>query len=143
MQEATKEQMNKMTSSLVKSASEMNSIMHDAVSATLQSTTVIVNGYSDLCDTLTDLTQRTIEQSASVCQTWFESGSVNDLLNKQGCMMKTNFDNMISEVNNITQLSSKIAQDAAAPMTNHVNQTMNKMAKSANAMTSLKQTQAA
>lgn len=143
MQEATKEQMNKMTSSLVKSASEMNSIVHDAVCATLQSTTVIVNGYSDLCDTLTDLTQKTIEQSAMVCQTWFESGSVNDLINKQGCMMKTNFDNMISEVNNITQISSKIAQDAAAPMTNHVNQTMNKMAKNANAMTSLKQTQAA
>jgi len=130
MQEATKAQMNKMTNNLVSSASEMNSIIHDAVCATLQSASVWVNGCSDLCDTMSGLMQRTIEQSSSVTQTMFECTSVNDIMNKQSDMMKSNFDTIMSDMSNISQLSTRIAQEAAEPVTNHVNQTITKISKS-------------
>ena len=132
MQEAAKEQMNKMTSSLVTSSSEMNSAMHDTVNATMQSASIMMKGCGDLYDTLSSLMQKSIEQNALVSQAMMSANSVDELVTKQGDMMKTSFDDMISDVNNITQLSSRIAKEAAEPVTNHVNQTMNKMSQTAN-----------
>lgn len=129
MQEETKEQMKKMTNNLVQSATEMNTIMRDAMSATWQSASVMVKGYSDLCETLSSLVQKSIEQRATLSQSMLSASTVDEMVSTQSTMIKSNFDSMMSDMNNITQLSSRIAQQAAEPVTNHVNQTMNKMKK--------------
>lgn len=132
MQEATQEQMNKIKNNMAKSASEMNSIMHDTMSASMQSTSVLVKGWSDMFDNMSNLMKRTLEQSSIVSQTMFESSSMDEMMNKQGDIIKCNFESMMSEVSNISQLSSRIAQEAAEPMKTHVNQTMSKMSQCSN-----------
>ncbi|HBM90634.1 MAG TPA: hypothetical protein DD400_01970 [Rhodospirillaceae bacterium] len=129
MQEAVKEQMNKMTNNLVQSATEMNSVLHDTMSASLQSVSVMIKGYSDLCDSFSLLTQKTLEQSTLVNQTMMSVSSVDDLVSTQNSLIKNNFDNMMSEMNNITELSSRIAQQASEPVTKHMNDTLSKISK--------------
>ncbi len=130
MQETAKEQMNKMSNNLVQSATEMNSTMHDTMSASLQSVSIMIKGYSDLCDSLRLLTQKSLEQSTLVSQTMLSVTSVDDFVSTQNSLIKNNFDNMVSEMNNITELSSRIAKQASEPVTKQMNETICKISKS-------------
>lgn len=127
--QATTEQMEKMTTNLVQAATDMNTLMRDTVAATLQSVEIITKGYGELYESLSSLMQKTIDQSAKISQTLMTTSSVNDLVDTQNTVMKSNFDSLMSDLNNITQLSSRIAQQAAEPVTKHVNASLTKMSK--------------
>lgn len=129
MHDSTKEQINKMTNSLIQSATEMNTISHDAVTATLQSAMVMIKGCGDLYSVLSSLTQKYIEQTAIVTQTVLSANSMNDIVTTQNSLMKNGFDTIMSEANTLSQLSSRIAQQAAEPVTKHVNETMSKISR--------------
>lgn len=123
------EQMEKMTSTLLQNCTEMNTMMRDTVNATLQSISIMTRGCSDLCDSMSSLMQKSLEQSLKISKTLMTASSVNDLMDTQNNMIKSSFDSMMSEMNNISQLSSRIAQQAAEPVTKQLNETMSKVSK--------------
>ncbi len=129
MQNNNTEQLEKMTNTLLQSCTDMNTLMRDTVNATLQSVSIMTKGCSDLCDSVSSLIQKSMEQSLKVSQTLMSASSVNDLVDTQNSLLKSSFDNIMSEVNNISQLSTRIAQQAAEPVTKQLNATMTKMTK--------------
>ena len=129
MQATNYEQVEKMTSNLVQAASDMNTMLRDTVNATLQSVSIMTKGCSELCDSLSTLVQKQIEQSVKITQSLSSTTNVNDLVNTQNNMLKSSFDSIMSDMNNISQLSSRIAQQAAEPVTKQVNATISKISK--------------
>lgn len=127
--QVNKEQMDKITSSMLQTCSDMNSVMRDTVNATLQSVTIMTKGCTDLCNSVSSLMQNSMEQSVRISQTLMSATSVNDLMDTQNSVIKSSFDNLMSEVNNISQLSTRIAQQAAEPVTKQLNETMSKISK--------------
>ncbi len=127
--QATNEQMEKMTSTLIQAASDMNTMMRDTMSATLQSVSIMTKGCGELCDSLSNLVQKNIDQSTKVTQSLSTMTSVNDLMSTQNTVLKDNFDSMMSDINNLSQISSRVAQQAAEPVTKHVNDSINKISK--------------
>lgn len=130
MQQATNEQLEKMTSSYVQTATEVNTMLRDTVNATLESVSIMTKGCSDLCNSLSNLIQKQMEQSMKVGQSMMSTTNVNDLVNNQNSIIKTNFDSMMSDINNISQMSSRIAQQAAEPVTKNLNSSLSKISKS-------------
>ncbi len=125
----TNEQMEKMTSTLMQAASDMNTMMRDTMNVTLQSVSIMTKGCGELCDSLSSLVQKNIDQSTKVVQSLSSVTSVNDLVSTQNTVLKDNFDSMISDLNNLSQISSRVAQQAAEPVTKHVNDSISKISK--------------
>ncbi|HAX91244.1 MAG TPA: hypothetical protein DCY07_03425 [Rhodospirillaceae bacterium] len=128
--QATNEQMEKMTNNLVQTATEMNTMMRDTVNATLQSVSIMTKGCGDLCDSLSTLMQKSLEQSVKISQSMMTATSMDDLVSTQNTVLKGNFDTIMSDLNNLSQMSSRIAQQAAEPVTKHVNASITKISKS-------------
>ena len=129
MQATNYEQVEKMTSNLVQAATDMNTMVRDTVNATLQSVSIMTKGCSEMCDSLSSLVQKQIEQSIKISQSLTSTTNVNDLVNTQNSMLKSSFDSIMSDMNNISQLSTRIAQQAAEPVTKQVNATISKISK--------------
>ena len=127
--QATNEQIEKMTNSYVQAATDMNGMMRDTMNATLESISIMTKGCSDLCNSLSSLMQKQMEQSIKVSQTMMTTTNVNDLVNTQNSVMKNNFDSMMSDMNNLSQISTRIAQQAAEPVTKIVNASITKISK--------------
>lgn len=133
MQQATNEQMEKLTNNYVQTATEVNTMLRDTVNATLESVSIMTKGCSDLCNSLSSLIQKQLEQSVKVSQSLMSTTDVNDLVNSQNSMIKSNFESMMSDINNISQLSSRIAQQAAEPVTKNLNSSLTKISSKAKA----------
>lgn len=127
--QGTNDQIEKMTTNYMSAMTEMNSMMRDTVNATLESISIMTKGCSDLCNSLSNLMQKQMEQSMKVSQSMMSTTNVNDLVNTQNSMMKSTFDSMMTDINNISQLSTRIAQQAAEPVTKQVNASLTKLSK--------------
>ncbi len=129
MQQTTTEQIDKITDNLMKACSDLNAIMRDSMNAALQSATALTKGYEEVCDSVNTIVQKSIENSAQASRALVNAKTVHDLMDTHSNLLKNGFDNILAEMNNITQLSARIAQQAAEPVTNHVNATINKISK--------------
>jgi hypothetical protein len=127
--QATNEQLEKLTNSYVQAATEANTVLRDTVNATLESISIMTNGCSELCNSLSSLVQKQLEQSLKISQSMMSTSNVNDLVNTQNTVMKSNFETMMSDLNNISQISSRIAQKAAEPVTKNLNASLTKISK--------------
>lgn len=127
--QATNEQIEKMTTGYMQAAGEMNTMMRDTVNAALESISIMTKGCSELCNSLSSLMQKQMEQNIKTSQTIMTTTNVNDLVSTQNTMMKTQIETMMSDMNNISQISSRIAQQAAEPVTKIMNASMSKMSK--------------
>ncbi|MDD2325508.1 MAG: phasin family protein [Alphaproteobacteria bacterium] len=127
--QATNEQIEKMTASYMQTAGEMNTMMRDTMNATLESISVMTKGCSELCNSLSSLMQKQMEQNIKTSQTLMTTTNVNDLVSTQNTMVKSQIENMMSDINNISQISSRIAQQAVEPVTKIMNESMTKMSK--------------
>lgn len=127
--QATNEQLEKMTNAYVQAATDANTVMRDTVNATLESFSILTNGCSELCNSLSSLIQKQLEQSLKISQTLMSTSNVSDLVTTQNTVMKTNIESMMSDLSNISQISSRVAQKAAEPVTKNLNASMSKISK--------------
>ena len=124
---ASTEQIDKMTGSLVKACSDMNTMMRDTMNAALQSMTILTKGCEELGDSVSTLMQKSLENAAQTSSAIMSIKNINDLMDMQTSLMKNNFDSVLAETNKLTQISSRIAQQAAEPVTQHMNATITKL----------------
>jgi len=127
--QATNEQIEKMTNSYAQAATEMNGMMRDSVNAMLESITIMTKGCSDICNSLSSLLQKQMEQNMKVSQSLVGTTNMNDLVNTQNTMMRSSFDNIMTDMNSLSQMSTRIAQQAAEPVTKVMNASITKISK--------------
>jgi len=99
------------------------------MNAALQSATALAKGYDEMCESVNVIMQKSLENSAQASRALLNAKTVHDLMDTHSNLLKNGFENILAEVNNISQLSARIAQQAAEPVTNHVNATINKISK--------------
>ena len=75
MQQETNEQMQKMSNNMMQACSDMNNIMRDTVNATLESITIMTKGCNELCNQVSSLMQKNLEQTAKMSQTMMSASS--------------------------------------------------------------------
>lgn len=127
--QTSNEQLEKISNTLSQAATDINTMVRDTTNASLQSISVLVKGYSDLCNSLSSIAQKQIDQSSNLVRTMMSTTNVNDLVNTQNTLLKSNLDDMMSDMSNITALSTRIAQQAAEPVTKVVNESISKFSK--------------
>lgn len=130
--QATNEQLEKLSSNFLQSSSDLNSLMLDSMQATLQSISIMTQGCSDLCSSYSSLSQKYLEQSILNSKSMMQTSSVNDLVDTQSSNMKSNFDSLVADMTNISQLSSSIAQKAVEPVASQLNKSINTISSKAN-----------
>lgn len=111
----------KVTDNLVKVCSDMNIIMRDTMNASLQSFTILTKGYEEMCDTVSSLVQRSLENNAQASRALMGAKTPHDLMDTQSSLLKNGFDGAMIEMNRLMQMSSRLAQQAAEPVTQNMN----------------------
>ncbi|NTU76353.1 MAG: phasin family protein [Alphaproteobacteria bacterium] len=125
--QASTEFMDKMTNGLIQANMETNAMMRETAAAALESVTALTNGYGEVCDSFSVLMQKTLEHNVKICRAMMSAKNVNDLMDTQSGLIKTGFDSVMTEMGKISQISARIAQQAAEPVANHMNATMTKI----------------
>lgn len=125
----TTEQIDKMTESLMRACSDINAMMRDSMNAALQSATVLTKGYEEIYDSISVLVQKSLESNAQATRSLMNARTAHDLMDTQSMLMKNGFDSLMAEINKITQLSSRIAQQASEPVTQNMNATIVKLSR--------------
>lgn len=124
---ANLDQMDKMAESLIKACSDYNAMTHNAIQAGLQSATVLAKGCEEACDSMSALMQKSLENWAQANRIMANAKSIHDIMDMQANMMKGSFDGMLAEINKMTQLSSRVAQQASEPVAQHMNAAITKL----------------
>jgi len=127
----TNEQLEKLSNNFLQSATEMNDLMLESMQAVLQSVSIMTQGYSELCNNCSSLSQKYLEQSVNNSKSMMNVSSVNDLMNPQNSVLKENFESLVSDMSNITQLSTSIAQKAVEPVANQLNKSISTISQKA------------
>jgi len=126
---AMKDQMQKSMDTLFQSMSDVNTMARDAADAVLQSVSIVTKGCGDVMSSLSSLTQKNIDQTAKTCQSMLATTSMSDLVNAQSTSLKTSFDEMVSDISSLSQMSGRVLQQAAEPVAKHVNDSISKISK--------------
>ncbi len=129
MQNTTNEQFEKFSNNLLQVATDTNTLWTDSVKASLQSISIVTKGCTDLCDSYSSMVQKYLDQSSKIVRTLSSATSVNDLVDTQNTVLKNSLDSLVTDMSNITQLSTRIAQQAVEPVTNQINNSISKLSK--------------
>lgn len=121
------ESYDKWMSNLLRGCSDMNSVMHDSMNAFLQSGTAYTRGCEEIYDSVSILVQKWLENCSQSCRAMSGVKSMREVMDMQTNMLKCSYDDMVAEMNKITQISTRTVQQTAEPVTNHVNATISKL----------------
>ena len=130
--QSTNVQLEKLSNNFLQSSTDMNTLLLESAQATLQSVSIMTQGCSDLCNSYNALSQKYLEQSVKNAQSMLSMSSVNDLVSPQNSAMKENFDSLVADMTNITQLSTSIAQKAVEPVAAQLNKSISTISSKAN-----------
>ena len=125
---ASTEQLDKITGSLMKACADMNIMMRDTMDAALQSMTILTKGCEEIGDSVSTLMQKSLENASQAGHAVMGIKNVNDLMDVHASLTKNGFDSVMAETNKLTQLSSRIVQQAAEPVTQNMNAAITKLA---------------
>lgn len=127
------EQLEKMNATLARTYTDINTSVREALDAALQSATVWNKSCGEFCENMASLLQSSLEQNSKVSQTMMSAKSLHEVMEMQASLMRGNFDNVVSSVGKISQISARTAQQVSEPMTNHINATIRKVMQSSKA----------
>ncbi len=129
----TTDQMNKMTNTMIQACADANNVIRDSMNAVMQSATILTKGCTDMCDTISSMMQKSLEQSAKAGQAMMTVQTIHDLVDMHSNMLKSHFDSLMNDMSNLSQMSSRVVQDASVPVTNQINDTISKLSKTTKA----------
>jgi phasin family protein len=101
----------------------------DNVEAAVKAGTILSKGVQDLNKVLFGLAQASLEDSVAASKKLLGCKSVKEVVEVQGELAKTNYSKLVAESRKISDLSAKIAEDAAAPIAARVTAAVEKFAK--------------
>lgn len=123
--QSNNEQLEKLSNNFLQSATDLNALLLDSMQASLQSISIMTQGCSDLCNSCSSISQKYLELNVNNLQTMLSSSSMNDMVDTQNNAIKSNLDSLVTDMSNITQLSTSIAQKAVEPVANQLNKSIN------------------
>ncbi|MEO0392320.1 MAG: phasin family protein [Pseudomonadota bacterium] len=116
-----------MNASVMGNLEDFQTMGKDNVEAMVQSTKILTKGMEDLTKAFFDLAQTSMEQSVSASQAMMKAKSLKEVTDLQNDLAKKSFDQFVAEGTKLSELSIKVANDAAEPLASRVNDVVSKM----------------
>ena len=114
---------------IMKVCNEMGMMTNEAMNAALESASVLTKGCNEMYQSFTTLMQNALTQSTEVGKAMMGARTMSDLMDTQSSLMKEGFEFAMNEASKFTQISARTAQQACAPVANHMQATMGKITK--------------
>lgn len=99
------------------------------VDAVMKANQVMMKGVQDINKVLFGLAQSQLEDSVAVTKKILGCKSLKDVVEVQSDFAKANYKKSVDESRKLTDLSVKLAEEAAAPLTTQVNETVERFSK--------------
>ena len=128
---ATKENVEKASSATLKGydeAAQINKTNVDAITATAN---IWSKGVEELNKAYFAFTQNSIETAVSASKAMMAVKTVNDAVELQSNLTRNSFDQLVAESTKLSELTYKVTNDTLAPIQSHLNESIEKLAKSA------------
>lgn len=85
----------------------------------------MTKGYQEMCDNMNMMTRNWMMQGSKVGETMMGAKDINTVMSTHSSVMQSTLEGMMDEMNRISQMSSRIIQEAAEPVANQMNVAMN------------------
>ena len=101
----------------------------DSVDAVMKSNALFVKGFKDINQALFGLAQASLDDSAAATKKILGCKTVTDVIDVQTEMARAGYARAIEDSRRITDMSVKLAEEAAQPLTKQVSATVEKFSK--------------
>lgn len=119
----------KASGDVFKNYEDVVSYNKENVDAFVEANNIMVKGVQDINKVLFSMAQKNVEETVSLTQKVFGCKSVEDMVKLQSDLMKTNYAKSFDEGRKISDMAVKLAEEAAAPITDRVSVAVEKATK--------------
>jgi phasin family protein len=119
----TKEQMEAATTAgarAFKGYEELLEFGKENVEAVVKASTIVARGLQSLSQSMAGVAQTTIEEQMAAGKAMFAAKSVQEVIELSSSVTKANFEKLMAEGSKITEISTKLAEEAFVPLTHRV-----------------------
>jgi len=110
-----------MNANVMTKFEDLQELSKDNVDAVVKASKILSKGMEDLTRAWFNLAQASVEQSVAVSQAMLKAKSLKEVGELQNDLAKKSFDQFVAEGTKLSELSIKVANDAAEPLTARVN----------------------
>ncbi|MDR3436926.1 TIGR01841 family phasin [Telmatospirillum sp.] len=103
----------------------------DNFEALVKSSTIVARGVQDLSKTFAALAQDALEESVATGKALAGVRTIKDVIDLSSSLAKANLEKLVSEGSKISQLSSKLAEEAFAPLSSRVGAAVDRLTRTA------------
>lgn len=126
---SAREQLGRASAGLFRGYGEIASFNQNNVEALMQAGSIFVRGAEDLGKLWIDMTQRSLEDSAALAKAMAGARSLQDVASVQNDLARSILDGFLNESLRMSEVSARVASEAAAPIQARVNAALERMVK--------------
>jgi len=101
------------------------------VEAVVASGSIVVKGVQDLSHSLVVLAQASMDEQVAAGKALIGAKSLKEVIDLSSSMAKTNFEKLMAEGTKLTQISTKLAEEAFSPLSSRMSAAVEKFFKTA------------
>jgi phasin family protein len=113
---ATKDQVEKTSQMFFKSYDEMATMNKDNMDAFMKSSSIVAKGFESMSKEMMSFAQETMEANMAAAKKVFGAKNLQEMMDVQSDVYRTNFDKMMAESAKLAELSAKVANEAVEPL---------------------------
>ena len=125
----SKDQLEKFSGLMFKNVDEMASLNKDNLDAVVTSGTTVAKGFEALSKEMMAFAQSAMEENLATSKKLFGARNVQEVLDIQSELARTNFDRFLSNSAKMTEMSVQVANQALEPLQTRVTVTVEKFTK--------------
>ncbi len=114
-----------------KNYEDMLQFSKENVEAAVKSGSIVAKGFQDLSQSLVVFAQMSIDEQVAVGKAMIGAKSIKEVMDLSSAIAKSNFDKFMSEGSKLSQVSTKLAEEAISPLTARVSAATEKFFKAA------------
>jgi phasin family protein len=126
---STKEQVEKASATAFKSYEDLSKFSKENLDAYVAAGTTVAKGFETISRAWVSFAQETFDASAQVAKAMLTAKTLREAVDVQTDFAKTTFDKLVSEGTKVSELSVKVANEAAEPISARLNATIEKFLK--------------
>jgi phasin family protein len=126
---ASKEQIEKASATAFKGYEDIQKFSKENLDATVAATTIFAKGFEAIGKEWMTFTQDAMEASAQAAKALLAARTLREAVDVQTDWAKTSFDKVVAESTKLSEISVKVANEAAEPISARVNAAIEKLLK--------------
>ncbi|PWC32658.1 TIGR01841 family phasin [Azospirillum sp. TSO35-2] len=126
---AAKEQFEKATTQILKSYEDLQAAGKANVEALVASSTIAAKGAEDLSREVVAYSQSALDKSITTGKALLTAKSLQEVVELQNAFLKSSFDSLVAETTRIQELTTKVTNEALAPLNARVTATVETFSK--------------